>query len=387
MPVKNRFAELLPEIKAWRHDLHENPEILFDTHRTSAIVEEKLKAFGCDEVVTGLGRTGVVGVIKGKSNKSGKVIGLRADMDALPILEQADVPYKSKVDGAMHACGHDGHTSMLLGAAKYLSETRNFDGTVVLIFQPAEEGGGGGREMCEDGLMERWGIQEVYGMHNWPGLPTGQFAIRSGPFFASADQFDIVVEGKGGHAAKPYLTIDTTVVASQIVVALQTIASRNVKPIDKIVVSITSFETSSKAYNVIPQTVHLRGTMRAMSEETRQLAMRRLHEIAEGTAAAYGATADVDFRDGYPVMVNSDEQTEFAAKVATSVAGDCAEAEMTMGGEDFAFMSNERPGAYILVGNGDSADVHHPEYVFDDEAMPAGCSWWAEIVEQRMPAA
>ena len=387
MPVKNRFAELLPEIKEWRHDLHENPEILFDTHRTSAIVEEKLKSFGCDEVVTGIGRTGVVGVIRGKANTSGKVIGLRADMDALPIHEQANVPYKSKVDGAMHACGHDGHTSMLLGAAKYLAETRNFDGTVVLIFQPAEEGGGGGREMCEDGLMERWGIQEVYGMHNWPGLPTGKFAIRTGPFFASADQFDIVIEGKGGHAAKPYLTIDTTVVASHIVIALQTISSRIIHPAHPIVVSVTSFETATKAHNIIPQTVRLRGTVRAMSEDSRLKAKEALLSIAQGTAASFGATADVNYRDGYPVMVNSDEQTEFAAKVAASVAGDCAEADITMGGEDFAFMSNERPGAYILVGNGNSADVHHPEYVFDDETMPAGCSWWAEIVEQRMPAA
>ena len=387
MPVKNRFAELLPEIKEWRHDLHQNPEILFETHRTSAMVEEKLKTFGCDEVVTGIGRTGVVGVIGGKSNTSGKVIGLRADMDALPIHEQADVPYKSKVDGAMHACGHDGHTSMLLGAAKYLAETRNFDGTVVLIFQPAEEGGGGGREMCEDGLMERWGIQEVYGMHNWPGLPTGKFAIRTGPFFASADQFDIVVEGKGGHAAKPYLTIDTTVVASHIVIALQTISSRIIHPAHPIVVSVTSFETATKAHNIIPQTVRLRGTVRAMSEDSRLKAKEALLSIAQGTAASFGATADVNYRDGYPVMVNSDEQTEFAAKVAASVAGDCAEADITMGGEDFAFMSNERPGAYILVGNGNSADVHHPEYVFDDETMPAGCSWWAEIVEQRMPAA
>ncbi len=387
MPVKNRFAELLPEIKEWRHDLHQNPEILFETHRTSAIVEEKLKVFGCDEVVTGIGRTGVVGVIRGKSNTTGKVIGLRADMDALPIHEQADVPYKSKVDGAMHACGHDGHTSMLLGAAKYLAETRNYDGTVVLIFQPAEEGGGGGREMCEDGLMERWGIQEVYGMHNWPSLPTGKFAIRTGPFFASADQFDILVEGKGGHAAKPYLTIDTTVVASHIVIALQTISSRIIHPAHPIVVSVTSFETATKAHNIIPQTVRLRGTVRAMSEDSRLKAKEALHSIAQGTAASFGATADVNYRDGYPMMVNSDEQTEFAAKVAASVSGDCAEADITMGGEDFAFMSNERPGAYILVGNGNSADVHHPEYVFDDEAMPAGCSWWADIVEQRMPAA
>ena len=387
MPVKNRFAELLPEITAWRHDLHENPEILFETHRTSGIVAEKLKEFGCDEVVTGIGRTGVVGVIKGKSDSSGKVIGLRADMDALPMQEQTDLPYKSKVDGAMHACGHDGHTAMLLGAAKYLSETRNFDGTVVVIFQPAEEGGGGGKEMCDDGMMERWGIQEVYGMHNWPGLPVGQFAIRPGAFFAAADQFDMVIEGKGGHAAKPHLARDTTVIASHVVIALQTIASRLVSPTEQVVVSVTSFETSSKAHNVIPQTVHLRGTVRTMSNETRDLAEKALTEIAQGTAAAHGGTATVDYRRGYPVMVNSEEQTEFAAKVATSVAGSCAYANQTMGGEDFAFMLEERPGAYIFVGNGEGADVHHPEYVFSDETIPAGCSWWAEIVEQRMPAA
>ncbi len=386
MPVKNRLADLLPEITAWRHDLHENPEILFETHRTSGIVADKLTEFGCDEVTTGIGRTGVVGVIKGKTNTSGKVIGLRADMDALPMQEQTDLPYKSKVDGAMHACGHDGHTSMLLGAAKYLSETRNFDGTVVLIFQPAEEGGGGGKEMCDDGMMDRWGIQEVYGMHNWPGLPVGEFAIRPGAFFASTDQFDIVVEGRGGHAAKAHLTLDTTVMASQIVIALQTIASRVVSPTEHVVVSVTSFETASKAYNVIPQTVHLRGTIRTMSKETRELARQSLIDIAQGTAAAHGGTAEVDFKLGYPVMVNSEEQTEFAAKVATSIAGKCAFADQTMGGEDFAFMLEERPGAYIFVGNGEGADVHHPEYVFNDETMPAGCSWWAEIVEQRMPA-
>lgn len=374
MPVKNRFAELLPEITAWRHDLHENPELLFETHRTSAIVAAKLEEFGCYEVVTGIGRTGVVAVITGKANTSGKVIGLRADMDALPMQEQTDLPYKSKIDGAMHACGHDGHTSMLLGAAKYLSETRNFDGKVVVIFQPAEEGGGGGKEMCDDGLMDRWGIQEVYGMHNWPGLPVGQFAIRSGAFFAATDQFDMVIEGRGGHAAKAHLTIDTTVVASHVVIALQSIASRIVDPVENAVISITSFETSSKAYNVIPQTVHLRGTLRTMTKETRALVRKSLADIAQGTAAAFGATAQVDFKGGYPVMVNSEEQTEFAAKVATSVAVKCDLADQTMGGEDFSYMLEERPGAYIFVGNGDGADVHHPEYVFSDEAMPAGCS-------------
>jgi len=387
MPVKNRFAELQDEITAWRRDIHENPEILYDTHRTSALVADKLREFGCDEVVTGIGRTGVVGVIKGKSDTGGKVIGLRADMDALPIHEATGLDYASKTPGAMHACGHDGHTAMLLGAAKYLAETRNFDGTTVVIFQPAEEGGAGGREMCEDGMMDRWGIQEVYGMHNWPGRPVGSFSIRPGAFFAATDVFDIRLEGKGGHAAKPQDTVDTTVMAAQLVLALQTIASRNADPIDQVVVSVTSFETSSNAFNVIPQGVHLKGTVRTMSAEMRDLAERRIGEICAGVAATFGGTAALDYHRNYPVMVNSDEQTDFAAEVARSVSGDCEDAPLVMGGEDFAFMLEERPGAYILVGNGDTALVHHPEYNFNDEAIPAGCSWWAEIVEQRMPAA
>ena len=387
MPVKNRFAELQAEITEWRRDLHENPEILFDTHRTSAIVAEKLKAFGCDEVVEGIGRTGVVGVIKGKANGSGKVIGLRADMDALPIHEQTGLDYASKTDGAMHACGHDGHTAMLLGTAKYLSETRNFDGTVVVIFQPAEEGGGGGKEMCDDGMMDRWGIQEVYGMHNWPGHPTGSFAIRPGAFFAATDIFEVELEGKGGHAAKPHETVDSTVMAAQVVLALQTIAARNADPVDQVVVSVTSFETSSKAFNVIPQRVTIRGTVRTMSNEMRDLAETRINEICTGISATMGGTAKVDYTRNYPVMVNTPEQTEFAAEVAKSISGQCDDAPLVMGGEDFAFMLEERPGAYILVGNGDTAAVHHPEYNFNDEAIPAGCSWWAEIVEKRMPAA
>ena len=387
MPVKNRLAELHPEITEWRRDIHQHPEILFDTQRTSALVADKLRSFGADEVVTGIGRTGVVAVIKGKSNASGKTIGLRADMDALPIEEQTGLEYASKTPGAMHACGHDGHTAMLLGAAKYLSETCNFDGTAVVIFQPAEEGGGGGKEMCDDGMMEQFGIDEVYGMHNWPQMPAGQFAIRSGAFFAASDMFDIKITGKGGHAAKPQETIDPTVVASHLVLALQSIVSRNANPVDQMVVSVTSFETSSTAFNVIPESVHLRGTVRTLSVEMRDLAEKRLIELAEGTAAAFGASADAEYRRTYPVMSNSDAQTEFAAKVAESVSGACAEADLVMGGEDFSFMLEERPGAYILIGNGDTAAVHNPNYNFNDDAIPAGCSWWAEIIEQRMPAA
>ncbi|MCR8723604.1 M20 aminoacylase family protein [Frigidibacter sp. ROC022] len=387
MPVKNRFAELLPEITAWRRDLHEHPELLFDTHRTAATVAEKLRAFGCDEVVEGIGRTGVVGVIKGRTDTSGKVIGLRADMDALPITEATGLPYASKTPGVMHACGHDGHTAMLLGAAKYLAETRNFDGTTLVIFQPAEEGGAGGREMVDDGLMDRWKVDEVYGMHNWPGRPVGSFSIRSGPFFAATDQFEISIEGKGGHAAKPHETVDPTVVASHVVLALQSIVSRNADPVEQIVVSVTSFETSSTAFNVIPQRVTLKGTIRTLTKPMRELGEKRLKAIASLTAEAYGAEARINWIVGYPSMVNSEEQTEFAAEVARAVSGDCEDAPLVMGGEDFAYMLESRPGAYILVGNGDTAMVHNAEYNFSDEAIPAGCSWYAEVVERRMPVA
>ena len=385
MPVKNRFAELQKEISEWRHDIHQHPEILFETHRTSALVRDKLKEFGCDEVIEGIGKTGVVGVINGQTNQSGKVIGLRADMDALPINEETGLDYSSKIPGAMHACGHDGHTSMLLGAAKYLCETRNFDGQAVVIFQPAEEGGGGGLEMCKDGMMENFKIDEVYGMHNWPGVELGKFAIRSGPFFAASDFIEAIISGKGGHAAKPHETIDPTVIASQIVVALQTIASRRADPVEQVVVSITSFETSSTAFNVIPQEVKIKGTVRTLDPDVRDLAEKEFLRITELTAEAMGGSADAKFTRGYPVMSNSSEQTEFAAKVARDVAGECAEAPLVMGGEDFAFMLEERPGAYILLGNGDSSPVHHPKYNFNDDAIPFGCSWLVELVEQKMP--
>ncbi|WP_417247976.1 M20 aminoacylase family protein [Celeribacter sp.] len=384
MPVKNRLAEMLPEITEWRRDFHENPELMFELPRTSAKVADLLRSFGCDEVVEGIAKTGVVGVIKGKSNTSGRTIGLRADMDALPIMEATGVEYASKNPGVMHACGHDGHTSMLLGAAKYLAETRNFDGTAVVIFQPAEEGGGGGRVMCEEGLMERFKIDEVYGMHNWPGYPVGKFAIRSGPFFAAADEYVITIEGKGGHAAKPHEAIDSTVVASHVVIALQTIASRNVDPTEQVVVSVTSFETSSKAHNVIPQRVTLKGTCRTLKNEIRDQAEKRITEIATGIAASFGAVATVDYHRGYPVMVNHERETEFAVEAATKIAGECVESPLVMGGEDFAYMLEARPGAYILVGNGDTAPVHHPEFNFNDEAIPAGSSWYVEMVESRL---
>jgi amidohydrolase len=387
MPVRNRFAELQEEITAWRRDFHEHPEILFEVHRTAGIVADKLREFGCDEVVTGIGRTGVVGIIKGRAGGSGRTVGLRADMDALPIEEATGVEYASKTPGAMHACGHDGHTAMLLGAAKYLAETRNFDGSVAVIFQPAEEGGGGGREMVDDGMMDRFGIDEVYGMHNWPGRPVGSFAIRAGAFFAATDVFDIVIEGKGGHAAKPQETIDPVVAASHMVTALQTIASRNADPVHQVVVSVTSFQTSSTAFNVIPSRVHLKGTVRTLDSDTHDMAENRLREIVGHTAAAFGATAEVDYLRNYPVMSNAETETEYAIAAARKVSGSCDEAPLIMGGEDFAFMLNARPGAYILVGNGDTAKVHHPKYNFNDETIPAGCSWLVEMAESRLPLA
>jgi hippurate hydrolase len=388
MPIINRVADLADEITGWRRDFHENPELLFDVHRTAGIVAEKLKSFGCDEVVTGLGRTGVVGVIRGRSNDSGRVIGLRADMDALPIEEATNVPHTSKVPGKMHACGHDGHTAMLLGAAKYLAETRNFDGTAVVIFQPAEEGGGGGNEMVKDGLMERFGVQEVYGMHNMPGIPVGQFAIRPGPMMAAADRFTITIEGKGGHAARPHDCIDPVVISAQVITALQTIASRNADPLESVVVSVCTVK-AGEAFNVIPQTAMLLGTVRTLSPEVRDLAETRIRAIVENVCAAFGAKAEVEYDRGYPVTMNDPDKTEFMASVARAVAGENAvdtTVPPLMGAEDFSYMLEQRPGAYIFLGNGDTAGVHHPAYDFNDEASPYGVSLWAKIVETGMPA-
>ncbi len=387
MPIRNRLNELKDEITAWRRHLHQNPELMFDTVETGRFVAAKLREFGVDEVHEGLARTGVVGVIRGRGGGRGRVIGLRADMDALPIEEQSGKPWASKVPGRMHACGHDGHTAMLLGAARHLAETRNFDGTVVVIFQPAEEGGGGGEVMVREGLMERFGIEEVYGMHNMPGLPVGQFAIRPGPFFAAADEFTITLTGQGGHAAKPHEAVDTMLVAAHVITALQSIASRNTDPLKSVVVSVCTLETDSHAHNVIPERVTLGGTIRSLEEGVREMAARRLAEIAEGVAAAFGARAETDYRRGYPVMVNHERETALMAEVAERVAGrPPLEVPPIMGGEDFAFMLEARPGAYILVGNGDTAMVHHPAYDFNDEAIPWGASLWVELAEARASA-
>ena len=387
MPIRNRISEFHDEIAGWRRDIHAHPEILYDTHRTSAFVADKLKEFGCDEVVTGIGRTGVVGVIKGRSSASGRAIGLRADMDALPMTEATGLPHASTIPGAMHACGHDGHTAMLLGAAKYLAETRNFDGDAVVIFQPAEEGGRGGQAMCEDGMMDRFGIDEVYAIHNDPSRPAGMLAIRPGPILASADTFRITLKGRGGHAAKPNETVDTTVMLSQMILALQSIVSRNVDPILQAVLSVTSVETSSKAFNVIPDGAELRGTVRTHSAAVREQIEQRLKEVVTGIAASFGGTAEIDYDHGVPVTVNAAEQTVFAEEAAIAVAGECSGIDLVMGGEDFSFMLEERPGAMIRLGNGPSASLHHPEYDFNDDIIPTGSSWFVEMVERRMPAA
>lgn len=387
MPIINRFADFHDEITAWRRDLHENPEILYDVHRTAGIVEEKLKEFGCDEVVTGLGRTGVVGVIKGNKG-DGRTIGLRADMDALPIQEIRDLPHKSKTDGKMHACGHDGHTAMLLGAAKYLAETRNFAGTAIVIFQPAEEGGAGGKEMVDDGMMDRWDVSEVYGMHNMPNLAVGEFSIRPGAIMAATDEFRISIEGCGGHAAQPNACIDPTLTGAAIMQAMQSIVSRNVDPVDNAVVSVTTFHAGD-AFNVIPQTAQMTGTVRTLDAKVRDMIEKRLADLIPAIAHGYGCTAEIQYIRGYPVTVNHEDQTTIAADVAADVSGEGAiERNMPpkLGGEDFSYMLEARPGAMIFIGNGDSAGLHHPEYDFNDEIIPIGCTYWARLVETSLAA-
>ncbi|WP_420131913.1 M20 aminoacylase family protein [Rhodopseudomonas sp.] len=389
MPVINRVADLQPEIMAWRHDIHQHPELMYDVDRTAAFVADRLREFGCDEVVTGLGRTGVVGVIRGRKPASGelKVIGLRADMDALPIEEATDLPYASKVPGKMHACGHDGHTAMLLGAARYLAETRNFAGDVVVIFQPAEEGGAGAAAMIKDGLMDRFGIEQVYGMHNGPGIPVGAFAISPGPIMASTDSVDIRIEGVGGHAARPHMCIDSVLVGAQLITALQSIVSRTVDPLEAAVVSICEFHAGN-ARNVIPQIAELKGTVRTLKADVRDLVEKRIHEVAAGVAQSTGAKITVEYERGYPVVVNHADQTEVAQRIARDIAGESNVISMPplMGAEDFAYMLEARPGAFIFLGNGDSAGLHHPAYNFNDDAIVYGTSYWIKLVETQLAA-
>jgi hippurate hydrolase len=396
MPIVNRVADLHNEIADWRHDLHAHPELLYNVHRTAATVADKLKAFGCDEVVTGIGRTGVIGVIRGRKGGAGqasgkaigKTIGLRADMDALPIEEATGLSYQSTVAGKMHACGHDGHTAMLLGAARYLAETRNFVGSAVVIFQPAEEGGAGAKAMLDDGMLERFGITEVYGMHNYPGMPVGQFGIRAGAMMAAADYIAIDIEGVGAHAARPHLGIDTILVGAQIINNIQSVVARNVDPLKSAVVSICMFQAGNTD-NVIPQTAKLRGTARSLVPEVRDLLEKQLHQVVEGTAATYGAKATLTYRRGYPVLVNHERETDFAAAVAAEIAGSaCVDATLPpmMGAEDFSYMLQARPGAFIWVGNGESAGLHHPAYNFNDDVIPFGTSYWVKLVETALGA-
>ncbi|HEY1941492.1 MAG TPA: M20 aminoacylase family protein [Roseiarcus sp.] len=388
MSVNPAIQEYVPDAQQWRRELHRNPELLYDLPRTSNFVAERLREFGCDEVRTAIGKSGVVGVIKGRKGDGKRVIALRADMDALPIEEATNLPYRSAVPGKMHACGHDGHTAMLLGAARYLAKTRDFSGTAVVVFQPAEEGGAGAKAMIDDGLMETFAIEEVYGMHNMPKVPLGVFALRKGPLLAAADAFTIRLEGRGGHAASPNQCVDPIVAGAQMVTALQTIVARNLDPLDSCVVSVTSFHAGT-AFNILPQSAELLGTTRTLHPETRDLAERRLKEIVAGVAAASGVTASVHYDRGYPATRNHPKQTDFAASVARDISGAdkvLTEIQPVMGAEDFSFMLEARPGAFILLGNGDTAGLHNPGYDFNDAALPYGMAYWARIVETALAA-
>ncbi|MBQ2263388.1 MAG: amidohydrolase [Loktanella sp.] len=385
MPIINRIADYAEEMTSWRRHLHANPELRFDCHQTAAFVVEQLRAFGVDEIHEGIATSGVVAIINGQG--AGRTIGLRADMDALPMDEVTGLDYASTVKGAMHACGHDGHTTMLLGAAKYLAETRNFAGRAALIFQPAEEGGGGAEVMVQEGILDRFDIAEVYALHNAPGTPVGAFYTTPGPIMAAVDTFHIHVKGRGGHGAMPHETIDPVVAVVGIASAIQTIVSRNHYTLDELVVSVTQIHTGS-ADNVIPDTGYINGTVRTFNPDVQAMVQKRLAEIVAGQAASYGVTAELDYEIGYPATINDAEKARFAAEVAREVSGNVVDdAKPEMGAEDFAYMLNERPGAYLFVGNGDTAGLHHPAYDFDDAGAPVGASFFARIVERALPVA
>ena len=383
MPVSQSLRH--PDLAAWRQALHGMPELLYEVHETAAYVAEKLRSFGCDEVVTGIGRTGVVGIARGRA--AGRTVALRADMDALPIEEDTGVPYASQRPGKMHACGHDGHMAMLLGAARELCATRRFAGTVAFVFQPAEEGGAGAKAMIEDGLMERFAIDEVYGMHNLPGLPVGQFAINPGPIMAATDEFSVQISGRGGHAAIPHQTRDPILAGAALVQALQQIVSRNVDPLDSLVVSVTQFH-SGFARNVIPEGATVSGTVRSLKRETQDFAEARIAEIAAGIASAHGLSAEASYVRHYPVTLNDAAKAAFCGDVAASIVGPenvNRAVPPLMGGEDFSFMLEQRPGAFLFVGNGPSAGLHHPRYDFCDEALAYGASYWVALTERALP--
>ncbi len=387
MPIINRIAAFHSDLTAWRRHIHAHPETAFEEHRTADFVAAKLSEFGI-EVDRGLAGTGVVGTLR--AGKGSRAIGLRADMDALHVAEANGFDHRSTHAGKMHACGHDGHTAMLLGAARYLAETQTFDGTVHFIFQPAEENEAGGRVMVEQGLFEKFPVEAVYGMHNWPGLPVGRFAVRPGPMMAASDLFEIVVTGKGAHAAMPHRGIDPVVVAAQIVGALQSIASREASPLDSVVVTVTQFHAGD-TWNVIPQQAILRGTTRSFTPELRDMVEASLRRIATGIAAAHGANAAISYDRRYPPTINSEAETELAAAAMSEVAGsENVERDLppTMGAEDFAFMLQAKPGAYVWIGNGGEASgpgLHHPAYDFNDEILPIGASYWARLIERNLP--
>ena len=383
MPVLNRIADFAPDLTAWRRHLHQHPELGFDCHETAAFVAERLREFGVDEIHEGIATSGIVALIRGKGD--GPVIGLRADMDALPIDEATGAVWGSTVPGRMHACGHDGHTTMLLGAARYLAETRNFAGTVALIFQPAEETGGGAGVMVEDGVLDRYGIGELYALHTAPGVPVGHFVTTPGPIMAAVDTFHVHVTGQGGHGAFPHETRDPIPAALSIGQAVQTIVSRNHYALDDLVVSVTMLRAGS-ADNIIPETAYLGGTIRTFDPAVREMVRRRLSEIVAGQAASFAVAAELDYEEGYPATVNDADKTAFAARVAEEIAGlggvDAA-ASREMGAEDFSYFLQQRPGAYLFIGNGEgSAGLHHPGFDFVDEAAPVGASFLARLVER-----
>jgi len=383
MPIINRIAEYHEDMKTWRRYLHAHPELQFDCHNTAAFVVERLREFGVDEIHPGIAQTGIVAIINGQGD--GPTIGLRADMDALPIIEAGTAEYKSTINGKMHACGHDGHTTMLLGAAKYLAETRNFKGRVALIFQPAEEGGGGADVMVKEGIMDRFDIAEVFGIHNGPNFPEGHIFMRPGPMLAAADGFVITVTGKGGHGAMPHETIDPLPAMVGIYQAIQTISSRNVYALDSTVILITVME-AGKAFNVVPDAGRLCGTFRTLQKSSRETVLRRFDEICANTASAFGCTASIEWTFGAPATVNHPKQTEFAAKVAREVAVAVNDAvDPIMGSEDFSYMLEERPGTYVFLGAGPGAGLHHPEYDFNDEISPVGASFFVKLVETAQP--
>ncbi|MDP5305571.1 M20 aminoacylase family protein [Paracoccus spongiarum] len=386
MPVLNRIADFAPQLTAWRHHLHQHPELGFDCHATAAFVAARLREFGVDEIHEGIGGTGIVAILKGRGR--GPTIGLRADMDALPMDEATGLPHASTVPGRMHACGHDGHTTMLLGAAKYLAETRNFAGRVALIFQPAEEDGGGGEAMVRAGIMERFRIARVFAMHNAPGLPAGSFQTTPGPIMAAFDRFDIHVHGRGGHGAMPHLTADPVVAAVAIVAAIQTISSRNHYALDDLALSVTQIHAGS-ADNIVPDSAWICGTVRSFAPHVRDMVRRRMAEICAGQGTAYGVEARLDYAEGYPATVNDPAETGFAAAVAREIAGEDAvnaEAGREMGAEDFSYMLNARPGCYLFLGQGEGPGVHSPHYDFNDEIAPVGASFFARLVERAQPA-